>query len=86
MATCRLAPAWAEFGTWEYGSSHGSRVPFDLRLTLARVGLNSLRNKGNTTFVLTATPDPVLAYLSSKGTVSLPVIINNYAWTSVITD
>jgi len=65
-----------EFSSYEYGSSHQPVFPFDMGIT-GSGGLNSLRNKGNTTFVLT-TPNAQNAYLGNPGITTQPVLINNY--------
>ena len=74
----REAPPFAEFSAREFGTSHVTTYPFDMSIT-GSGGTGTLRNKGNTTYTLTQTPDPNNAYLGVAGNASLPVLINNYA-------
>jgi hypothetical protein len=62
----KTAPPFAEFSSYEYGSSHQSIFPFDMSIT-GSGGVGSLRNNGNTSYTLTGTPDVNNAYLSAAG-------------------
>jgi hypothetical protein len=66
-----------EFSSFEYGSSHQPTFPFDMSIT-GSGGLNSLRNKGNTTYKLTQTPNAANVYLGSPNLTDQVVLINNY--------
>jgi hypothetical protein len=66
-----------EFSSFEYGSSHQPTYPFDMSIT-GSGGVNSLRNKSNTTFKLTQTPDPVNVNLGAANLTNQVVLINNY--------
>jgi hypothetical protein len=72
-----LALAFDEFSARPYGTSHVTTYPFDMSIK-GSGGVGSLRNKGNTLFELTATPDANNAYLNNAGNTSLPVLVNNY--------
>lgn len=74
----RTAAPFEEFSAFPYGSTHQTIYPFDMSIT-GSGGLGSLRNKGNTSFELTQTPDPNNAYFSVAGNTFLPTFINNYA-------
>ena len=66
-----------EFSSFEYASSHQPTYPVDMSVT-GSGGLNSLRNKGNSTYKLTQTPNPANAYLGSPNLTDQVVLINNY--------
>ena len=66
-----------EFSSYEYGSSHQPTYPFDMSIN-GSGGLNSLRNKSNTAFRLTQTPNPANAYLGAPNLTNQVVLINNY--------
>jgi len=70
-------PPFEEFSASVYGSSHQTTYPFDMSITGSGV-VGSKRNKGNTTFQLTQTPNPNTAYLAVQGNTTQPVLINNY--------
>lgn len=74
----KLALAWAEFSAWEYGSSHQITYPFDMSIT-GSGGVDSLRNKGFSTFTLTQTPNANNVYLITAGNTTQVPIISNYA-------
>jgi hypothetical protein len=71
------AVPFKEFSSFEYGSSHQPTYPFDMSMD-GSGGLNSLRNKSNTTFKLTQTPDPANVYLGAANLTNQVVLINNY--------
>lgn len=73
----KAAPPFEEFSAGTYGSTHQPTYPFDMSIT-GSGGVGSLRNKGNTSFQLTQTPDPNNAYLVAAGNTTQPVLINNY--------
>lgn len=73
-----LAPPFEEFSARPYGTDHVTTYPFDMSIT-GSGGVGTLRNKGNTLFELTATPDANNAYLTKAGNLSLPPLVNNYA-------
>ena len=66
-----------EFSAFEYGSTHQPTYPFDMSIP-GTGGANSLRNKSNTTFQLTQTPNPANAYLGTANNTNQVVLINNY--------
>jgi hypothetical protein len=66
-----------EFSSFEYGSSHQPTYPVDMSIT-GSGGLNSLRNKGNSSYKLTQTPNAANAYLGSPNLTDQVVLINNY--------
>lgn len=70
--------AWLEFSAFEYGSTHQVTYPFDMSIT-GSGGVNSLRNPGNTNYVLTQTPNPANAYLVTPNNTTQPTFISNYA-------
>ena len=72
------AAAFEEFSARPYGTSHVTTYPFDMSIT-GSGGVGSLRNKGNTLFELTVTPNASNVYLNNAGNTSLPVLVNNYA-------
>ena len=74
----RFNTPFIEFSSFEYGSSHQPTFPFDMSIT-GSGGLNSLRNKGNTSFNLTQTPDPANVFLGASNLINQVVLINNYA-------
>lgn len=73
----KAAPPFEEFSAGTYGSTHQPTYPFDMSIT-GSGGVGSLRNKGNTGFQLTQTPNPNNAYLVAAGNTTQPVLINNY--------
>jgi hypothetical protein len=73
----KAAAPFEEFSAGTYGSTHQPTYPFDMSIT-GSGGVGSLRNKGNTTFQLTQTPDLNNAYLVAAGNTTQPVLINNY--------
>lgn len=70
--------AWLEFSAFEYGSTHQVTYPFDVSIT-GSGGLDSLRNPGNTNYVLTQTPNPSNVYLVTSNNTTQPTFISNYA-------
>ena len=66
-----------EFSSYEYGSSHQPTYPFDMSID-GSGGVNSLRNKSNTAFKLTQTPNPANVYLGAPNLTNQVVLINNY--------
>jgi hypothetical protein len=71
------ALAFKEFSAFEYASTHQPTYPFNMSIT-GSGGLDSLRNKSNTSYQLTQTPNPTNAYLGTVNNTRQVVLINNY--------
>jgi len=74
----REAIPFLEFSSFEYGSSHQPTYPFDMSIS-GSGGVNSLRNKSNSAYKLTQTPNPANVYLGAANLTNQVVLINNYA-------